>query len=470
VSPVVLAGERTRIELPAPASGEYTFMCTIHPHEMIGTLVVGASDGRAAATPRSAPAPPPLAEHPALVGAELAVTTFAWGLPYPTAMLELDDGDLLVAVNESADAAFIGSTAKLLRLADDDGDGIAERTSPVGVVGPAGADGPPVLKELPGAVVQMRRLGDLVVMAIRDRAISHLVFLRDEIETNGYLAQLGRITLDFPRDHVHKTYGLALRPGAADGSAELFFNVGSRLNDESDTTPVPVRGLLKGVLRPESIHRITITHDGSRASASDLRLVATGVRNAAGMALHLTTGDLYFQDNGINLDDGSESQLSADEIDVIPADALDMRVTDFGFPHSYVDAASGQLVGDPAQAPLVAILPLEGSEAEGAAEITFAPPEFLAGLDSGLFVGFHGRYHLAGIENDENPVHYVDIDEPALYAFVPNDAPDLGHIDNLLATTDALYLADMSRFGPVGVPNAEGAIYKVSARAADSYP
>src|SRR5918994_6042845 len=56
----------------------------------------------------------------------LRVTVFAEGLNYPVGMAELDDGSILAAVTN--EASYFGSTAgSLVRLADDDGDGIAEQ-------------------------------------------------------------------------------------------------------------------------------------------------------------------------------------------------------------------------------------------------------------------------------------------------------------------------------------------------------
>ncbi|MDP7449760.1 MAG: hypothetical protein QF689_14300, partial [Candidatus Latescibacteria bacterium] len=66
---------------------------------------------------------------------------------------------------------------------------------------------------------------------------------------------------------------------------------------------------------------ITIVDSGSSVSASNLVQLAEGLRNPTGMDFHPITGDLYLQDNGI---DGPTSiePLSADEINIIPADSL----------------------------------------------------------------------------------------------------------------------------------------------------
>ena len=346
-------------------------------------------------------------------------------------------------------------------MVDENGDGVADSTSPVGIVSPAGGRGPLVLRELPGAMIQMRTIGDLVLMTTRQRTRSHIVVLRAGAPGE-HLRHLGTMTFAYPTEHVHKTYGIAVREGAATGTVEVYFNVGSRVNDASDPAPVAVSGLLDATVQPESIYRVTLSDDGESVRASDPTLIASGVRNGAGMAFHPRTGDLWFQDNGID-DDGSEDQLSADELNVIPAEGLGQVVLDFGFPDDYVAVETGVRVGSGGEPPVVAFTPIDGSQSEGPAEITFAPPGFPAGLDTGVFVGFHGRYGQAGLDNEENPLLYVDLDERVVVPFVPNVAPDIGHLDNILATTDSLYIADINRLGAVGTPDAQGVIYQVTA-------
>ena len=43
-----------------------------------------------------------------------------------------------------------------------------------------------------------------------------------------------------------------------------------------------------------------------------------------------------------------------------------------------------------------------GSESEGISEIAFVPPSFPTALQGGLFAGFHGRFSLGGVANEEN--------------------------------------------------------------------
>ena len=462
VSAIIGAGETTEITFTTPEPGRYPFVCQVHPLEMVGSLRVGGQGRQAPPEPVIRPVPPALAEHPRIDPAAFRVTTFAWGLPYATGMLELEDGSILAAVAESDASGFIGASGKLLRMVDQDDDGVADLIAPVGVVAPAGGHGPLVLRELPGAVIQIRSIGDLVVMTTRQQGRSHLVVLRAG-PPGDHLRLLGRLTFDYPDAHVHLTYGLALREGSRLGSVEAYFNVGSRLNDRSDLAPIAVNGLVEAAVQPEAIHRVTLFDDGEAVRASDIELIATGVRNGAGMAFDPLGGDLWFQDNGINLDDGSEDQLSADEIDVIPSEVLGIDVLDFGFPDAYVAAGTGVPVGSGGEPPVVALFPIDGSQSEGPAEITFAPPGFPDGLDSGIFVGFHGRYGLAGIANEENPLLYVDVTERSALPFLPNEAPDIGHLDNVLATANSLFVADINRLGPMGSTSPQGVIYQIKA-------
>ena len=126
---------------------------------------------------------------------------------------------------------------------------------------------------------------------------------------------------------------------------------------------------------------------------------ATGLRNAAGFAIHPETGDLYLQDNGIDGFSDSNEPHSADELNIIPAAQIGGKIEDFGFPFNHVRYRTGRVVGGGIQ-PWVAFQPLPdpktGNEAEGPNDICFAPPEFPEGLNHGLFVGFHGRFNYAG--------------------------------------------------------------------------
>jgi hypothetical protein len=75
-------------------------------------------------------------------------------------------------------------------------------------------------------------------------------------------------------------------------------------------------------------------------------------------------------------------------------------------------------------------------------------------------VGFHGRFGLAGLQNEENPVVCYDLVSGRYYHFIGNFEPNIGHPDGLLATSDSLFVADWSSDGAFG-QNDTGAIYQI---------
>src|SRR5262249_52254702 len=156
---------------------------------------------------------------------------------------------------------------------------------------------------------------------------------------------------------------------------------------------------------------------GMTPSFSNLRQIASGLRNAASLAFDPVAGDLYIADNGIDGNEGGNEAWSTDELNKIPAAQIGGAVEYFGFPA----VVNGQLVssyvktidrpGDPVTVvnpdvgiqPLVAFQPLsdsvltaEGSESEGASGFVWSPPLFPAGLNRGVFIGFHGLFNQGG--------------------------------------------------------------------------
>ena len=109
--------------------------------------------------------------------------------------------------------------------------------------------------------------------------------------------------------------------------------------------------------------------------------IATGLRNAAGIVVHPTTGDLYFEDNGIDgLDNGNEP-TSADELNRIASADIGGAIEDFGYPFHYIEYRTGREVGSGGIDPLFAFQPIPapgGSESEGPAEIAPAPAYYYA--------------------------------------------------------------------------------------------
>ena len=86
---------------------------------------------------------------------------------------------------------------------------------------------------------------------------------------------------------------------------------------------------------------LTITDHGTSVTASNLIRIASGLRNPAGFAFHPATGDLYFQDNGIDgLVDPTEA-FSADELNFIARANIGGPAEYFGFPTNYTAYRTG---------------------------------------------------------------------------------------------------------------------------------
>jgi hypothetical protein len=154
--------------------------------------------------------------------------------------------------------------------------------------------------------------------------------------------------------------------------------------------------------------------------------------------------------------------LSADELNRIPADQIGGDPEDFGFPDSYVNYATGEIIGDRGIPPLIAFRPINRSENEGVASLAVAPVDFPDGLNHGVFVGFHGQFDDRGIINEENPLVYADLETGETLDFIENETPSVGHLDSLLATDDTLYVADLcGSNGYLASPTPCGTIYAI---------
>jgi hypothetical protein len=409
--------------------------------------------------------PPPLARPQDQ--SRFHVTTFATGLAYPTSMTELADGSLLVATNAGGSSwlsnyIFASPSASLVRLVDADRDGVAD--------GPA----QPVATGLPGLVSSLRRVGDLVFALSSGTGEKGITILRTGSNAATPLTQVGRLGFTFPGSFSHTSYALATRP-AANGSVEVFFNIGAQNNDAS-TPPSTTVGLaasggvtLAGgtaAMAADTIYRVIVTDSGTSVAVSPPTLIARGLRNAAGMAFD-PGGNLYLQDNGI--DGVGHDSLSADELNRIAAEDLGVTVPDFGFAETYVDYATGVTVGptEGITLPLVAFRPIEGEKSEGAVEVALAPTSFPADFAGGVFVPFSGKFNLGGLQNDENPLVFVDTATNTSFHFISNQL--LGHPNGVLTTSEALYLSDLNYRGAfggtssAGVPaDQEGVIYRIT--------
>src|SRR5262249_36966716 len=132
-------------------------------------------------------------------------------------------------------------------------------------------------------------------------------------------------------------------------------------------------------------------------------------------------------------------------------------VENFGFPSSYVEYRTGRRIGKVGIWPLAIFQPTPnpytGSESEGPAQLAFAPN------GDGVYIGFHGRFVLGGLANEENPLLYYDLSAGTSSQFVGNDEPGVGHLDGLLTTSGSLFAADLFSTGDLSAVGT-GVIYQ----------
>lgn len=391
---------------------------------------------------------------------EFNITVFADRLNYPLGMAALEDGSILAAVSNGS--TFFGSAnGVLLRLADTDGDGVADEETVLAASVPG------------GALTTVRIAGNLVFTTGQGKPIS--IYRLGDTPTTPF-TYVGEIEIGYSGAwlHPHSTLAAQLVEGT-ENSIYLYFQLGSAENFAISTRTLELTSSfgLTSTLVGDAIHRIRIEDDGTAISASEVELIATGLRNATGLDFHPETGDLYIAENGIDgLVDANEPH-SADELNAIPLADLGSTIPDFGFPSTFEAYRTEEQIGASGLLPLVTFQPLPdpmtGSESEGPNDIAFSPPSFPEGLDNGVFVTFHGKFFLGGIENEENPLVYVDLETLDYFQIVSNDLPSVGHLDGLLSTEEALYISDLSPQGGFGNGTANtGIIYRVSAVQTDS--
>jgi len=394
---------------------------------------------------------------PGVTPSEFRITTFAASLNYPLGMARLADGSLLVATSDGT--SYWNSNGKILRLVDADQDGFAD--------GP----GTVLYSGLTGGLTSLRIGGNLVFVTGQGSG-RPITILRLGVAPASPLTLVGQIHINYPAGGwLHPHSGLAVRPTPGRSqSHDLFFQLGSQANFAATTSTASISSPTipgaSGTLLGDSIYKLTLIDSGNSVSATNLTRVASGLRNPAGFAFHPATGDLYFEDNGIDgLVDANEP-LSADELNVIPAaDIGSAPVRFFGFPANYTAYRTGTVVGGQGVQPLVAFQPqpdrFTGEESEGPNDIAFAPPAFPDGLNNGIFVGFHGKFNLGGTDNEENALVFVDLATTNYFHFTSPRQPDVGHLDGLLTTADSLFIADLTTGGNLDNGSGLGMIYQI---------
>lgn len=411
---------------------------------LIAALFLG---GSLAAAQQTAPA---LGDDPRLADAGLELSVFAEGIDYPMGLVELPDGSLLVATSDPQRGSFFSSVGSLLRLTDANGDGKAD------------GEGTRLATGLPGPLVALAQIDDLVFVTSAKGGSERIIILRRGERWRDELEIIGRIEIKFA-GHEHQSYGLAVRrsPDVENG-IDVVFNAGAFGNIETGI-PVNLAGLASGQFEDASILMVTLIDDGETLTGGEAVQLARGLRNASGLVFDSETGDLIIGENGIDTPADRIVSLSTDEIDRIPAAEIGGEVEDFGFPGTYVDYASGQTVGTSGIAPLVAFTPIDGSENEGVAGIAPMPASFPEPLRGMYVAGFHGQFEGAGGSNEENPVVLADLDTGETFQLIANDNPEVGHIGSFFAGDDVLWMADLCTNGQLTQQPGCGVIYRLTA-------
>ncbi len=393
---------------------------------------------------------PALGDDPRIVAADLEIGVFASGLNFPMGMVVMPDGSLLVSTSVPDGGSFFRSTGELVRLTDDDNNGEADDAGTVLASG------------LPGPLVALQQFSDLVFVTSARDGESSITILRTGEQWSDPFTYVDALGFRFS-NALHQSYGLVVRdtPGES-GSYDIVFNLGAHGNVDGGVQ-IRLFGLVETKLDDSALYLMTIHDDGTTLTADLPVQLATGLRNASALAFDAESGDLIIGENGMDTPGNDIVSLSADEIDIIPAETIGTKIVDFGFPGSYVDYETGELVGSDGVQPTVELRPVEGSESEGIASLSKMPSSFPAELSGGYVAGFHGQFDSYGDDNEENPLIYIDLETGVKFELIVNDNSMVGHFDSLFADDDVLYVADICATGSLAEPTPCGVIYQIRA-------
>ncbi len=379
----------------------------------------------------------------------LTVSTYATGLSYPASMQVLPDQSLLVGVStpQPGSTDYLFATGGLLNLPSGQGAGTV------------------VYNSLPYPVQSVRTITDnLIAVAQAGVGANQINFLQPGANPSAPYTNLGSI--NFTPSNVGSDFDfnstLAVRPTPGQpGSYDLFFSVNSDTDHTQSTNYATLGGLLNGTVAYNTIDMVTVTPTSGAPIVSNPQEIASGVRNTAGMVFD-SAGNLYLDDNGWDIP-GTSTPQSADELDFIAASQIGNGVVDFGFPNSYVQYGTGNIIGGTGVPPLVAFQPLNGMQSLGASEIALAPTNFPDGLNDGLFISFYGTWEQGGANNTTGPLVYYSFATHQYQDVILSGQAGIGHIDSLVSTPDALFIGDMNSDGTVRSGPIDGAIYEIQA-------
>lgn len=380
---------------------------------------------------------------------QFRVTQFASGQALPNSVIQAPDGSLLGVLSPGF------GTSQVVRYVDSNLDGVADGAPTILY---SNANG--------GAGTQIRQAGKFYYLG--EFGTTSITALAPGATPSDALVASGSLQFQYPNGHLHPTIGMAVRPTPGmPGSVDLVFNVGSQFNDQSSVSPVVIQGwgLSATPLGGDSLYMVTIDETGTSPVASNLRTVATGIRNVYGMGFHPVTGDLYIADNAI--DEGNVTQTSeppmADELNRIPAAMVGVTTVNLGYPNCYPQYRTNTLVETSVGAcagvtqSLINFQPVPnvpvGFRTEGPTELAFAPALFPAAYQGGVFVGFSGGAGPGG-GNNQNGLAFVNSTASSLLHFIESGTLS-SNVLGVYATSNSLFVADW--YG--------GSIYQITATA-----
>ena len=344
---------------------------------------------------------------------------------FPQSMIQLPD--LSIAIQTSP--GF--TSGAILRFVDADLNGVADGpgvpiyTSPVGE----------------GPLTQLAQAGSFFIQGNYGA--------RSIVVLDSSMAEVGRLEFDYGPDlWWHDTIGLAVRPTPGQpGSYDLVFNVGSEFDNLPSSKPVGLSGLVAPTaLNPDSLYMVTLgLQDGAPVGVSNLRQVASGIRNVFGMGFD-AAGNFWFSENAM---DGDPFPPQAEELNQIPVALLNALQAgtpgtlppDFGFPNCFpsyfTGAPTGSGCGPSITSPIQAFTPfLSTLYSQGATQIAFAPSDFPAPFNHGIFIAFAGNP--AG---ERNPLIFYDLDTGTYTHFLLGGTGSIRQT-GLLSTNSSLFISD----------------------------
>ena len=386
--------------------------------------------------------------------AALQGTTLAGGLNFPYGFARLPDGSLLYG--QSLPTSAVGLYY---------GNGPATTGSVwMQAAQPGGTFAAPqkIIDGLAGVVTDVRTFADGTILVDSGNGNPNnrtMSFFSSTGQPKGALA------FTYPGGGWEHSTGMSLVQQNSDGSANIFFILGSQDDNHKTNSTVSVTGagLSPTTINGDSIYRVTVTTAGNAVQVIAPPIqVATGFRNAYGLALD-SLGNVFAADNGI---DGAHlhDQLAADALYRIPTSQIGASVFDAGFPNSYTDFTTGQQVqGDPnAASPIVAFRP-DPQSSEGVAGLAFVVPgELGTGASGGVLAAFHGVFDAGGSDNYDNALELYDFASGTLTPVLNAGTAGMGHIDSVYVQDNRIFLSDFSQNGEVnslaGV--GQGAVYE----------